>query len=436
VTDVAPTDVDPEVDPELVWSDIRLALAIERLGFPVVAQAVGLARTTARDQRQPTTPDGIVTAALRLLPAPATGLRQVVNATGALLHTNLGRAPLSQAARDALQQAAGLVDLEIDLSTGSTGVRGRSAMAALAAAVPDAQAAHVVNNNAAAILLAATTLAQDREIVISRGEMIEIGEGFRLPVMLTSTGARLREIGTTNRTSLADYATAIGSDTAFILRVHPTNFAVTGFTSSVPVAELATLDVPVVVNLGSGLLAPDPVLPDEPDVASALRDGAALVTTSADKLIGGPQAGLLFGRADVVARLRRHPVARALRPDKLTLAALEATLRDPDTPTRKALYADATRLRERAEQIADTLREKSVDATAVPTMSALGGGAPRVLSSYALSLPPGYLAHLLQGSPTIVGRVEAGRCLLDLRTVPPQVDDIIVASVLAIAGHR
>ena len=280
------------------------------------------------------------------LPATATTLRPVLNATGVLLHTNLGRAPLSPAARRALDVAAGTCDVELDLATGARGARGRGAVDALLAAVPAAGAAHLVNNGAAALALVATALARLRvaEIVIARGELVEIGDGFRIPDLLTATGARLREVGTTNRVTPADYADAVGPDTAFVLKVHPSNFVVTGFTRAVDVDELAkmneltALGVPVVADIGSGLLAPHPLLPDEPDATTALTRGATLVTASGDKLLGGPQAGLLLGApgagAELVARLRRHPLARALRVDKLTLAAMEATLRGPATPVR------------------------------------------------------------------------------------------------------
>ncbi|WP_103528349.1 L-seryl-tRNA(Sec) selenium transferase, partial [Streptomyces sp. SM12] len=198
--------------------------------------------------------------------------------------------------------------------------RGDGALAALRAAVPGAGAVHLVNNNAAALVLAATALARNREIVISRGELVEIGDGFRLPELLASTGARLREVGTTNRTHRADYADAVGPETGFVLKVHPSNFTTTGFVSDVPVRELTGLGVPVVHDIGSGLLRPHAALPGEPDAATSLADGADLVTASGDKLLGGPQAGLLLGTADMIARLRRHPLARALRVDKLTLA--------------------------------------------------------------------------------------------------------------------
>src|SRR5215468_6184551 len=278
----------------------------------------------------------LAAAAVTALPRLAASLTPVLNATGVLLHTNLGRAPLSTAARDALAAAAGCTDLEYDLTTGTRGRRGAAMLAALARAVPEAEAVHVVNNNAAALVLTATALAAGREIVVSRGELIEIGDGFRLPELLASTGAAIREVGSTNRTSVADYAAAIGPRTGFLLKVHPSNYRIDGFTESAGVSDLAGLGIPVVGDIGSGLLAPHPALPDEPDAATWLREGATLVTASGDKLLGGPQAGLLLGRADVVRQLARHPLARALRIDKLTVAALEATLTGPQPPVMRA----------------------------------------------------------------------------------------------------
>ncbi|SCL32399.1 L-seryl-tRNA(Sec) selenium transferase [Micromonospora rhizosphaerae] len=358
----------------------------------------------------------------------------MLNATGVVLHTNLGRAPLSAAAVEAMVAAAGHTDVELDLRTGRRVRRGRDTLDALAAAVPDAQAVHVVNNGAAALVLAATALAADAEIVVSRGELVEIGDGFRLPDLLESTGARLREVGTTNRTTLTDYAAAIGPRTGFVLKVHPSNFVVTGFTSAVPVRELATLGVPVVADIGSGLLAPDPLLPDEPDAASSLRAGAALVTASGDKLLGGPQAGLLLGAADLVQRLRRHPLARALRVDKLTLAALAATLHGPTTPTRAALHADPATLRERAERLRDRLGADGRKAEVVPCASVVGGGgAPGVaLDSWALSLPERYAEPLRTGEPPVLGRVLHGRLVLDLRCVPAEADETVRQAVLRV----
>ncbi|MGW3614537.1 L-seryl-tRNA(Sec) selenium transferase, partial [Micromonospora sp. NPDC005163] len=314
--------------------------------------------------------------------------------------------------------------------------RGRDALDALAAAVPDAGAVHVVNNGAAALVLAATALAAGREIVVSRGELVEIGDGFRLPDLLESTGARLREVGTTNRTTLADYAAALGPRTGFVLKVHPSNFQVTGFTSATPVRQLATLGVPVVVDIGSGLLVPDPLLPDEPDAAGTLRAGATLVTASGDKLLGGPQAGLLLGDAELVDRLRRHPLARALRVDKLTLAALAATLQSPDTPTRLALHADPGVLRERVERLRDRLGVDGRKAEVVPAVAVVGGGgAPGVeLDSWALSLPERYAAPLRTGEQPVLGRVVRGRLLLDLRCVPATDDETVRAAVLRVPG--
>jgi L-seryl-tRNA(Ser) seleniumtransferase len=348
-----------------------------------------------------------------------------------IVHTNLGRAPLAASAVHAVGAAGGATDVEFDLDSGERARRGRTALAALAAAVPAAQDVHVVNNNAAALVLAATALAAGREIVISRGEMVEIGDGFRLPDLLESTGARLREVGTTNRTTVRDYADALGAETGFVLKVHPSNFHVAGFTAAAAVAELATLPVPVVVDIGSGLLAPEPLLPDEPDAASALRAGAALVTASGDKLLGGPQAGLILGRADLVTLLRRHPLARALRVDKLTLAALEATVRDEAPPVLRALRADVNVLRARAEPLAERLA--AVGAEVVDSVAAVGGGgAPgHEIPSVALALPAELARPLRGGDPPVVGRTVRGRLLLDLRTVPPDRDDALVAAVLA-----
>jgi len=412
---------------DVVLADPRLVAAAATLGRGTVKAVVAAAQERAR--RGEIAPEDVATIAAATLPARAAGLRPVLNATGVVLHTNLGRAPLSPAAVDAVVAAAGHTDVELDLATGRRARRGRSALAALAAAVPDAEAVHVVNNGAAALVLAATALAAGREIVVSRGELIEIGDGFRLPDLLASTGARLREVGTTNRTALADYANAIGQATGFVLKVHPSNFVVTGFTSAVPVADLAALKVPVVVDIGSGLLVPDPLLPGEPDAATALRQGAALVTASGDKLLGGPQAGILLGQAELVERLRRHPLARALRVDKLTLAALEATLRGPETPTWQALRAMPSTVEARIRALQADLPMAEV----VPSVAVVGGGgAPGLrLPSWALSLPEGYQQPLRLGDPPVLGRVERGRLLLDLRTVPPAQDPVLRKAILA-----
>ncbi|MEV4678240.1 L-seryl-tRNA(Sec) selenium transferase [Actinomadura geliboluensis] len=418
---------------DVLLADPRLAAAAGRLGRGVVKAAVTGAQRRARAGEIP--PDAVADAAVGALPPTASGLRPVINATGVLLHTNLGRAPLSDAAREAVAVASGATDVELDLETGRRARRGRSVLAALLERVPQAEAAHVVNNGAAALVLAATALAPGREIVISRGEMVEIGDGFRIPELLAATGARLREVGTTNRTSPDDYAAAVGERTGFILKVHPSNFRIEGFTRSAGVAELTGLGVPVVADIGSGLLAPEPLLPDEPDAASMLKAGAHLVTASGDKLLGGPQCGLVLGRDDLVRTLARHPLARALRVDKMTLAALEATVRGPRTPTEQALRADAAALRERAERLAARLRLDGVDAVPVESEAAVGGGgAPGVvLPSAAVALPEPFAVRLRRGDPAVMGRVEDGRCLLDLRAVPPGQDDAVADAVRAAA---
>lgn len=428
-------DVDPRrrvPRTDALLADPALAAAAGTLGRDRVKAAIVRAQRRARAGEL--TPEQVRDAALAELPAPTP--RAVLNATGVVLHTNLGRAPLAAAAVDALVAAAGHTDVELDLRTGRRARRGREALDALAAAVPDAPAVHVVNNGAAALVLAATALAADREIVVSRGELVEIGDGFRLPDLLESTGARLREVGTTNRTALADYAAAVGPRTGFVLKVHPSNFRVSGFTSAVPVADLATLGVPVVADIGSGLLAPDPLLPDEPDAATTLRAGAHLVTASGDKLLGGPQAGLLLGAADLVERLRRHPLARALRVDKLTLAALAATLHAPTTPTRDALHAEPGALRARTERLRDRLGEDGCKAEVVPSAAVVGGGgAPGAeLDSWALSLPERYAEPLRTGAPPILGRVLHGRLLLDLRCVPADADPDVRAAILRVGA--
>jgi L-seryl-tRNA(Ser) seleniumtransferase len=421
--------------------DPRMAAAQRRLGRDLVKAAITRAQQRARSGQ--IDPGQVADAAAAELPPTAASLTPVINATGVLVHTNLGRAPLSAAARDALGAAAGTCDVEYDLQTGTRARRrGRGVVEALLRAVPAAEAAGVVNNNAAALVLAATALAAGREIVISRGELIEIGDRFRLPELLTSTGARLREVGTTNRTTADDYRQALSGETAFILKVHPSNYRVEGFTRSVTVAELAALNVTVVHDIGSGLLARHPLLPDEPDAASSLADGANLVTASGDKLLGGPQAGLLLGDEPLVGRLLRHPLARALRVDKLTLAALEATVSGPPTPVARALGADPAALAERAARIAAALTAGQVPASVAGTEAAVGGGgAPGVILPSAAVALPAELAAALRGGPpvrrgqvpAVAGRLDRGRLLLDLRSVDPDDDGRLIAAVLAAA---
>lgn len=421
---------------DAILADPRFAEAAGRVGSRLVKQAVSAAQGQAR--RGEINPEQVTETAAALLPRHATTMRSVINATGAILHTNLGRASLSAAARDAVVAASGYTDVEFDLTRGTRAARGRGALEALLAACPAAEAVHVVNNNAAALVLTATALAQGQEIIISRGEMVAIGDGFRIPELLASTGARLREVGTTNQTTAADYVSAIGEETGFILRVHPSNFQVTGFVRQPSIGELSAARgaraVPIVFDIGSGLLAKDALFRDEPDAASCLSAGADLVTASGDKLLGGPQAGLLLGQTRLIAMLRRHPLARALRADKLTFAALEATLTGPATPTARMLSAGAETLDRRAHDIAAELTVHNVDALVIATSAVVGGGgAPGVtLPSAAISLPEGFAGALRTGSPAVVGRVEDGRLLLDLRTVDPAEDSALVTAVLSV----
>ncbi|MBW6439176.1 L-seryl-tRNA(Sec) selenium transferase [Actinoplanes hulinensis] len=414
---------------DILLADPLLADAHRQVGPVLVRQAVRDAQQLARDGR--IEPAAVLYTALAALPATPVRLRRVINATGVVLHTNLGRAPLSEAAVEAVTAAAGYVDVEYDVATGARARRGRGTLEALRAAVPDAGDVHVVNNGAAALVLAATALAAGREIVVARSEMVEIGDGFRLHELLAGAGARLREVGAANRVHLRDYAGAVGPDTGFILKVHPSNYRIEGFTSSVGVAELAGLGVPVVADIGSGLLRPEPLLPGEPDAATWLRNGATIVTASGDKLLGGPQAGLLLGDRDMIEKLRRHPIARALRVDKLTLAALEATLRRPVTPTATALHADPVELRERAGKLAARLVASGVAATVTASDGVVGGGsAPGLtLPGWAVRLPAELAAPLRRGMPCVVGRVHDGHLLLDLRCVPPADDETLVEAV-------
>jgi len=414
-------------------ADPRLADACARLGRSSVKQVV--AHVQAQVRAGTLTATDAMEHAVAALPATAATLRPVLNATGVLVHTNLGRAPLSTAAVTALIAASGSTDIELDLVTGRRGPRGRGAIEALCAAVPAAEAAHLVNNGAAALVLAATALARGKEIIVARGELVEIGDGFRIPELLVSTGARLREVGTTNRVTVEDYAAAVGPDTGFVLKVHPSNFVVRGFTSSVEVDSLSSLPVPVVADLGSGLLVGNRTIPDEPDAQSSLAAGAALVTASGDKLLGGPQAGLILGRRELVERLRRHPLARALRVDKLTLAALEATVRGPRPPVLTALEADIIGLRDRARRLALRLQDNGIPANAVDSLARVGGGgAPETsLASAAVELPADYAAALRAGTRPVLARIARDRCLLDLRSVHPADDEVLCLAVLAVS---
>jgi L-seryl-tRNA(Ser) seleniumtransferase len=367
-------------------------------------------------------------ALLELSSAREPSLRRVLNATGVIVHTNLGRAPLPAAALErALEVGRSYSNLEYDLDEGARGSR-QDHVAAILRRLTGAEGALVVNNNAAAVLLALAALAEGREVLVSRGELIEIGDGFRIPDVLARSGARLREVGTTNRTRAADYERALGPETAVLLRVHQSNFRVVGFTEQPSVAELAAVaqrhGLPLVDDLGSGALFPSNtvLLSDEPTARDVLAEGADLVCFSGDKLLGGPQAGIVVGRADLVEKLRRHPLQRALRADKLTLAALEGTLSlylDPEraareVPVLRMLHEPAEAVRARAERLA-----KAVGGEVEETVARVGGGALPLaeLQSFACAIEEELAAPLREGDPPVVGVIRDGRLLLDCRTL-------------------
>ncbi|HEY8581745.1 MAG TPA: L-seryl-tRNA(Sec) selenium transferase [Capillimicrobium sp.] len=378
----------------------------------------------------------------------APSLRRVVNATGVVVHTNLGRAPLADAARAAVARAAaGYGNLELDLGSGRRGSR-RDHVAALLTELTGAEAALAVNNCAAATLLAVAALSEPGdEVIVSRGQLIEIGGSFRIPEVVAQAGARLVEVGTTNRTRLADYERAVGERTAAVLRAHPSNFRTVGFVEEVEIEALCGLSVPVIDDVGSGALADDvPALADEPPVRRSVRAGAALVAFSGDKLLGGPQAGLLVGRADAIARCAAHPLARALRIDKLSLAALEATLRlyrDPALarraiPVLAMLDADPAVLAARAAALAER-----TGGTVVEAAGRVGGGALPLLelAGPVVALDPGpahpadaLAAALRAGDPPVVARIQDGRVLLDPRTVLDDELEPLAAAVRAARG--
>ena len=353
-------------------------------------------------------------------------LRRVVNATGVILHTNLGRAPLAPEAVRATAEAAGYSTLEWDPATGGRGSRQDHLVAHLRA-LTGAESACVATTNAGAVLLALVALGGGGEVIVSRGQLVEIGGGFRVPEVLAASGCRLVEVGTTNRTRLSDYEGAIGPGTRAILRVHASNVRVVGFTEEAPLDGLARLarerGLALVDDLGSGALRPDPAFADEPDAAASVAAGCDLVAFSADKLIGGPQAGVLGGTAVAVDRVRRHPLMRALRPDKLIVAALEATLalhRDPDAarariPALRALGRDPAGRRERAARLA-----RAAGGEVVATVGRMGGGTLPLaeLASFAAALdapdPEALAAALRAGDPAVAGRVREGRVLLDV----------------------
>jgi L-seryl-tRNA(Ser) seleniumtransferase len=393
--------------------------------------------------------------ARRLERAAAPSLIRVINATGVVIHTNLGRAPLSpEAAARVAEVAASYSNLEYDLEAGDRGDREAHAETRLRELL-GAEGTVVVNNNAAAVLLAVNTLAEGREVIVSRGELVEIGGSFRIPDVVGKGGARLREVGTTNRTRLADYRAALGPDTGLILKVHPSNFRIVGFTESPSPGELAGLarsaGVPLVEDLGSGLLSALPGLGKERTVAESLEAGIDLVTFSGDKLLGGPQAGLAAGRKPTTDAMRRNPLYRALRVDKMTMAALDVVLADHESgqnadrvPVQRMLGLDPEVVRSRALALADGLRAACPRAQidVVEGSSAVGGGAAPtheiptflVAVTHAVLDPPRLAEALRASAPPVVARVAGGRLLLDLRTVLPEEEELLGRSLARVLG--
>jgi L-seryl-tRNA(Ser) seleniumtransferase len=399
-----------------------------------LAKTLDEVRAAAARGTQPPSDDEILARAIAVAAAASNGLTRVINATGVVLHTGLGRAPLSpEAANAAVRASTGYSDLEIDRETGSRGRRSSRAELLLTA-LTGAEDALVVNNGAAGVLLALAALARGKQVLVSRGELIEIGGEFRIPDIMAASGARLVEVGTTNRTRVSDFRAAMTDKTALILKVHPSNYRVVGFTAEPSAAELATLahkaGVPFVYDLGSGLLEHVASVPaDEPTATGALAEGADLVVFSGDKLLGGPQAGLVLGRGDLVSRLRRHPIARALRVDKMQVAALErvlaahATDRRAELPTWRMLREGADAVRHRADRLATALDGELADAHVTACESAVGGGSlpGYAMPSFGVEMrtadPTATSARLRAGSPPVFCRVTERGVLFDLRTV-------------------
>lgn len=433
----------------------ELQAAIEAHGRQTVVEAVRAALAAAREgiaggEQAPDETALAATALDRAESAVRGTLFPVINATGVIVHTNLGRAPLSRAAREAMDQVGqGYANLEYDLEAGSRGSRYVHAEALLRD-LTGAEAALVVNNNAGAVFLVLSALARGREVVISRGQLVEIGGGFRIPDVLRQSGARLVEVGTTNRTHSRDFQEAIGPETALLLRVHSSNFKQIGFTAEVGLEELVALGhgagVLVVDDLGSGTLIDTARygMAPEPMVQQSVAAGADIVTFSGDKLLGGPQAGLIVGRADLVRELRQHPLTRALRVDKSTLAALQATLlhylrgeAEREIPVWRMVATPREVLAARAADLAARLRNSNIAATVVSSEGTVGGGSlpgetlPGISVALAVAAPDAAAAALRGGRPAVVARIADGRLLLDLRTVQPDEDDALLRAVQA-----
>jgi L-seryl-tRNA(Ser) seleniumtransferase len=424
-----------------------LADHVARHGRVAVLAAI---RRVLADTRQgldansavPTVADIAGDVAAALVAQQAARLTPVINATGVVLHTNLGRAPLSEAAQHAVAAACGATTLEFDLASGGRGSR-TGELGALIATVCHTEDATVVNNGAAALMLVLAALAGGRDTIVSRGELIEIGGSYRLPDVMTTAGTRLVEVGTTNRTRIGDFASAVTEHTGALLTVHRSNFTINGFTEDAPLAALVALGkqhaVPVVYDIGSGLLTPQPgPLAHEPAVSDAVQADTDLIIFSGDKLLGGPQAGIIVGRADLIARLRKHPLARALRIDKLQRAALEATFeaylhdeRPGTIPAVALIDTPVVALEQRARRLADML-----GGVAVATDAVIGGGTtPGVtLPSFAVQLAPtgtpeAFMARLRAGTPAVIARIDDDVVLLDLRSVPAESDQALFEAV-------
>ena len=455
----APTQLNAPADPRralpsvgVLLDSLEVAPLLARAPRSLVAEAVRSVVDGAR-QDAASTPNDLAgwAAAIgeRLAVLERPSLRPVINATGVVLHTNLGRAPLPAAALHAITETAAVAcNLEYDLDRGERGSRYVHAVALLRE-LTGAEDAIVVNNCASALVLALNSLAAGREAIVSRGELIEIGGSFRVPDIMAKSGAALVEVGTTNRTHLTDYEQAVGESTGAIVKVHRSNFELRGFVSEVELSVLApiahTHAIPLLFDFGSGLLVSldEYGLRGEPTAREAVRAGATLVLMSGDKLLGGPQAGIILGDANAVAACRTNPLARAVRVDKLTLAALEATLalyREPlrairEVPALAMLTAPAANVQLRAEQAAARLRGNGVSCDVVETEASVGGGAfptARILS-YAVALP-GSAATIEQrlraGARPVIGRIANGRVLLDMRSVPAAHDEQLVRAVM------
>lgn len=439
----------PSVNALLETSGVKSLLEQHprRVVLDAVRTAVEGARNTGGTQLSEQQWVESIASAVRDATRPS--LRRVINATGVVLHTNLGRAPLADSAIRAIEQvASGFSNLEYDIETGQRGSR-YSHCVGLLRQLTGAEDALVVNNCAGAMVLTLNALAQKKEVLVSRGELVEIGGSFRIPDIMARSGARLVEVGTTNRTHDDDYRRAITSKTAAIVKVHRSNFAIAGFTSEVSVEHLVFIaaehGLPVIHDLGSGLLLPldDYGLSGEPTASSALASGPTLVLMSGDKLLGGPQAGIILGRSAVVAKLRKNPFARAMRVDKLTLSALEATLRlylEPEralkeVPVLAMLTQHGQEIESRARSVVAALQLGGIAAEVAPSKASVGGGAfptaEIVSSAVTLSGDVERTEERLRlGEPAVIARITDGKVLLDLRSVLPREDGALTKAIL------